>query len=684
MLRFLRANVGVVASAVLMLMAAACGKDEPAQILIFGSLARGADADAVPNDLALTIVAVDAEGKAAASQGLAAGATDFSFKVDVETDLVLELRDSAGIAAAVVVWNKAGGHRAFRSGTSDIDFGVLRTVLKRGRATSTRDPLELAGPKDSAILADGDGDGICDHSSGDVPDQDGDTAVDSADAMPFDATEIFDTDRDDVGNNADLDDDADGLSDAQETGLGTNPLVSDSDADGALDGSDAFPMDPTETADVDLDGQGNNADLDDDNDFLADAAETATDPLNPDSDADGVMDGLDTYPLRQGRFAAFDTNTMRLVRLPNGAASAALDVTSSPDNRIIVGFSDKAATAGGALKIQAVMWDGSVGLGPLNPIELPAGDGSYSAAHAVADTAVAVGEAATAGVIAAVIWDVSGPSPTAGVTLGTLPGAAASAGSAAYDIAIINDTATQAEVGVVVGESQDASGNVRAALWLVDPNTGAKLTPAAGQTNPVELEIATGDYSAAYAVGETGAIVGESGSIATGMHAHRWSVTVTAGVVSLASESMPVPGALMSAAFGLSATGYVVGEALNDGAATRAFAWELDEATPHLLDLATASSGAFGCSSMGRIAGSSSVTPHGPAVWDAEFINPVLTEQVIGADSTLLLATDGAGSAYGVSDDGVVVGSYQAKTAGGAADGDRPLIALPAPRVLTP
>ncbi|MDF4702091.1 hypothetical protein P3528_25610, partial [Vibrio parahaemolyticus] len=44
----------------------------------------------------------------------------------------------------------------------------------------------------------------------------------------------------------------------------------DDDNDGALDGDDAFPLNPEETTDTDKDGIGNNADTDDDNDGILD------------------------------------------------------------------------------------------------------------------------------------------------------------------------------------------------------------------------------------------------------------------------------------------------------------------------------------------------------------------------------------------------------------------------------
>jgi hypothetical protein len=110
----------------------------------------------------------------------------------------------------------------------------------------------------SGKVEDQDDDGCRDLTEDDDDDNDG--HPDTIDAFSFDPTEWEDYDQDGEGNNADIDDDGDGVNDVQEMILGTNPLDTDSDDDGYLDDNDAFPMDPTEWTDEDGDGVGDNSD----------------------------------------------------------------------------------------------------------------------------------------------------------------------------------------------------------------------------------------------------------------------------------------------------------------------------------------------------------------------------------------------------------------------------------------
>jgi hypothetical protein len=85
-------------------------------------------------------------------------------------------------------------------------------------------------------------------------DTDEDGYVDHLDAFRFDNSEWLDTDNDGIGNNTDLDDDGDSISDIAEISNGTDPLLADTDSDGIEDSSDSFPQNALYSADSDSDG----------------------------------------------------------------------------------------------------------------------------------------------------------------------------------------------------------------------------------------------------------------------------------------------------------------------------------------------------------------------------------------------------------------------------------------------
>ena len=75
--------------------------------------------------------------------------------------------------------------------------------------------------------------------------------------------------------------------------------TADSDGDGVGDNADAFPNDPTESVDTDSDGIGNNADLNDDGDWIADEYDAFPNlirPSRPTRDGDGVGDNSRCVP----------------------------------------------------------------------------------------------------------------------------------------------------------------------------------------------------------------------------------------------------------------------------------------------------------------------------------------------------------------------------------------------------
>jgi len=130
----------------------------------------------------------------------------------------------------------------------------------------TVDEIKAIAAEFGVHFVDTDGDGAPDALDSD---DDGDGIADEDDAFPTDPRESVDTDGDGVGDNSDA--------------FPNDPSESaDTDGDGIGDQTDAFPDDVTESIDTDGDGVGNNADLDDDNDGISDTVEIAngSDPLN--------------------------------------------------------------------------------------------------------------------------------------------------------------------------------------------------------------------------------------------------------------------------------------------------------------------------------------------------------------------------------------------------------------------
>ena len=131
-------------------------------------------------------------------------------------------------------------------------------------------------------------------------DLDLDGVPDTLDKFPTNPAEWFDTDNDNIGDNADLDDDGDGMTDFFEIGhFGLDPLdpsdaVLDFDGDGYTNveefnaGTDL--LNPNSVPDADGDGIDDHADLDDDNDGIPDTFELATDNLDPLNPADAALD----------------------------------------------------------------------------------------------------------------------------------------------------------------------------------------------------------------------------------------------------------------------------------------------------------------------------------------------------------------------------------------------------------
>ena len=117
-----------------------------------------------------------------------------------------------------------------------------------------------------------------------LADSDGATARDgSEDTNLNGAVDPGEQDPSQAGDDGDaVDTDGDGLSDALEAFVFSNPDDDDSDDDGLLDGSEANPAD-----DTDGDWVLNVLDVDSDNDALFDGTETGTQCMNPDTSVEG-------------------------------------------------------------------------------------------------------------------------------------------------------------------------------------------------------------------------------------------------------------------------------------------------------------------------------------------------------------------------------------------------------------
>ena len=190
----------------------------------------------------------------------------------------------------------------------DIDNDGFANTIERRYETDPRDPASR--PSDL------DGDFIPDQED---PDRDGDEVPNADDDFPEDPLESRDSDRDGVGDVADLDDDNDGYSDELELSEGSDALNPNSrpadldgdgivdredddiDGDGVTNELDAFERDPNESRDNDRDGLGDFSDEDDDNDGFSDEIEQSlgSDPLDreskpSDQDGDGIADALDS------------------------------------------------------------------------------------------------------------------------------------------------------------------------------------------------------------------------------------------------------------------------------------------------------------------------------------------------------------------------------------------------------
>ncbi len=128
-------------------------------------------------------------------------------------------------------------------------------------------------------------------------DDDNDSVSDDEDNCPrgLIGVHVNDLDSDGCADSEDSDIDGDLLSNVDELNIGTDLYDEDTDGDGVIDGIDKFPLDPNEWLDSDLDGCGDNSDQ-----FPYDDTECS------DSDGDGFGDNFDKFPNDVTEWADYD------------------------------------------------------------------------------------------------------------------------------------------------------------------------------------------------------------------------------------------------------------------------------------------------------------------------------------------------------------------------------------------
>jgi beta propeller repeat protein len=100
----------------------------------------------------------------------------------------------------------------------------------------------------------------------------------------------------------------------------------DTDNDGTPDLNDAFPINPTESSDIDEDGIGDNADTDDDNDGISDSVEAAG-SNDGDANNDGIQDSL------QNNVVCLESYTAQgyvILETPEGITLSNCQATNNP------------------------------------------------------------------------------------------------------------------------------------------------------------------------------------------------------------------------------------------------------------------------------------------------------------------------------------------------------------------
>ena len=189
---------------------------------------------------------------------------------------------------------------------------------------------------------------------------------------------------------------------------------------------------------------------------------------------------------------------------------------------------------------------------------------------------------------------------------------------------------------------------------------GDSSSSASGPTDPNQVTFDTsaktlepltgGTMSTAVAINDvlnnSASVVGISSNATQQMRAAKWNVNTITGTVGPAVELSPLAGFSFSAAYGINATGFVVGESEGTGNTVVAVYWGTGITATALPVLAAGkNSSAYGISASGRIVGEAvnGADKIVPVYWSSSSILPV----ALGT-----IGTDGTGVAYAIIDKG--------------------------------
>jgi hypothetical protein len=358
---------------------------------------------------------------------------------------------------------------------------------------------------------------------------------------------------------------------------------------------------------------------------------SSSSPVNADRDGDGIPNIEDAFPDDPNRFAAFES----AVEVVEGF-SVAVAVADGTTSAFSVGQADE----GGPI-LKAQRWsvdteDLAVERTTLNPL----GQNTYSAAYGVNDAGVAVGESAAGLNFVPVLWATDGDEAVALPLTQTNEDETITVytNGAAYSINAI---------GQIVGEVIDAGGNSVAVLWALaavtdDPEA---IVHPSGYDEPITL----GKGATAHFINADGWIVGET-MTENGLRASLW-IAGSEGVDLLE----PLADHATSTAFGVDALGRIVGESIDTEDNIHAALWRAFDADAESLG---ADASAMAINNSNRIIGSATISDElRAAVWDTRATILDRSDAVLSSGSPDFIPTEGFSRAYGMSPNGLVVGT---------------------------